>query len=470
MSSIVIAHGKLFTLAKKNQFIPDGAVAIENGTIVAAGSSSSLIARYPNYQLIDAQGRLILPGFICAHHHFYSALARGMAVPGKPAKNFLEILKKLWWKLDAALDAESIYYSALVSAIDCIKHGVTTVIDHHESQSYQLGSLDQLEKAVQEVGLRANLCLGISDRYGRGAEGIQENERFLKKIFQSPKHPITQSPNLVSASVGLHASFTVKDKTIEECVALAQKYNVGAHIHCAEDLLDERDAKKKYKKSVVERLYQAGALGEKSLLIHCVHVNERELELIKKTKTNVVHNPESNMNNAVGTADILKMLKKGIIVGLGTDGMSSEMTAQARTAYLLQRHFHKDPRVAFAEACQMLIQNNAQIASRLFFSKVPSPLWGEDQGGVDGEDGLKIGVLESGALADVIVVDYIPPTPISEKNFLAHLLFGLPYAKVKTVIVDGKLRMQDEKLVDLDETEILARSREQAAKVWSHIQ
>lgn len=466
MSFLLVGHGNLFTFPsfsplnlrgnEKGLYLFDGCVAIKDQTIVEVGPTSKLISKYPNSKFIDAKGGLILPGFICAHHHFYSALARGMAIPGTPPKNFLEILKKLWWKLDNALDAESIYYSSLVSAIDCLKHGVTTVVDHHESQSYQLGSLDQIEKAVNEVGLRANLCLGVSDRYGRGKEGIEENKRFISKLPASSAGGATLNSQLVSASVGLHASFTVEDSTLEQCVELSKKYNVGIHTHCAEDILDEKGTEKKYHKSVVERFYQHGALGEKSLLIHCVHINDKELDLIRKTKTNVVHNPESNMNNAVGAADILKMIKKGITVGIGTDGMSSEMVSQTRTAYLLQKHFHKDPRVAFVESGKMLLQNNPKIFSKLISS--------------DGrESETKVGVLKPGALADVIVMDYIPPTPLSEKNFFGHLLFGLPYAQVNTVIVNGKLRLKDKKLVDLDEQEIFSKSRESAQKLWKRI-
>ncbi len=446
MTQLLITHGRLFTLGENNRYIPDGAVAVEDGKIAEIGTASKLVSKYPKAKRIDARDKLILPGFICAHHHFYSALARGMSVPGKPPRNFLEILKKLWWKLDAALDAKTVYYSSLVSAVDCLKHGVTTVIDHHESQNFQLGSLDEIERAVHETGLRANLCLGVSDRYGRSKEGIKENARFLQKLNSSH---IPHPASLVSASVGLHASFTVKDSTVEDCVALARRYQAGVHTHCAEDISDQRDAMKKHRKTVVERLYKLGALGRKSILVHCVHTKDKELDIIRATGTSVVHNPESNMNNAVGASDILNMMRKGIRVGLGTDGMSSEMTAQARTAYLLQRHVHCDPRVAFAESANMLIQNNSRIVSALF--------------------NQRIGVLEPGAAADIITVDYNPPTPISENNFMGHLMFGLPYARVDTVIVDGKVRLKGGQCPGLNENEILSKSREHAKRLWSRI-
>ena len=380
-----------------------------------------------------------MPGFICAHHHLYSTFARGMGIPGTPAKNFVEILEKLWWPLDRVLDKEDLYLSALYALGECIKWGTTTIIDHHESQNFQINSLDVLMSACEKAGIRAALTLGASDRYGKGKEGVKENERFLKKL-KNENHP------LIRGMAGLHAAFTVNEDTLSASVELARKYNCGIHVHVAEAKSDEDYSVRKFKKRVVERLNKAGALGKKTILVHCVHIDDREMALIKKTDTIAVHNPESNMNNAVGWADVLKMLKKGILVGLGTDGMSSNMPSQMRCAYLIARNEKKDPRVAFCEAPQMLLENNREIARRIF--------------------GISLGKIAKGSPADIILMDYLPPTPFNSGNFLGHLIFGLTQTAVDTTIVNGKILMKNKKILAFNEKEISEKCIKRAQKFW----
>ena len=441
-----VVNGTVFT---SSSMIENGAVLYADGIICDIGPRAGVEARfrqrhdYPvRLRTIDAGQGIILPGFINSHHHLYSTFARGMAVPGAPAKNFTQVLEKLWWKLDKTLAPEDVYYSALIPLLECIRNGVTTIVDHHESQGFQEGVLDPLQQAVEAAGIRAALCLGASDRYQRGRAGVSENERFLEKLRQRPSR-------LVRAMVGLHASFTVNDDTLERSVAAARRYRAGLHIHCAEDRADQEDALKKYGMRVVARLKNFGALDEGTLLVHCVHVDEKEMNLIRENDCSVIHNPESNMNNAVGCADVLRMLKKGIRVGLGSDGMSSDMLAQMRCAFLLQRHDQGDPRLAFAEAPAMLLQNNAAIAERIFSQK--------------------LGRLEKGAPADLVILDYVPPTPLHRDNFLGHLIFGMTDAVCDTVVCAGKVLMRHKKIVGLDEELICEKSRQLAAAFWKRI-
>jgi cytosine/adenosine deaminase-related metal-dependent hydrolase len=289
--------------------------------------------------------------------------------------------------------------------------------------------------------LRASLCYEVSDRNVVGG-GIAENERFIKKIGKGDGQ--------IAAMMGLHASFTISDVTLEKCVGIAKDAGVGCHIHVAEDLADREDSLKKFGMPTVHRLDKMGASGEKSLFIHCVHIDESEMDIIADTKTCVVHNPESNMNNAVGVTKLLKLLAKGILVGLGTDGMSSDMLSQMRCAYLLHRLANHDPRVAFMEAPQLLLQNNADIVERQF--------------------GIRLGELAEGRPADMAILDYIPPTPMSEANFLGHLIFGMTDATVDTTVCRGKILMQGKKIISMDEERIAARSRELAPKMWERLQ
>lgn len=437
------------TVITPSEVIENGGVLFEDGVIKDVGNTDEVrtkVFKDPedkiHLKIIDARKKMILPGFINTHHHLYSTFARGMYLPGEPAKNFVEILEKLWWKLDKTLTADDIYYSSLIPLIECVRNGTTTIIDHHESQGFQLGSLDYIQEAVEKIGIRACLCFGTSDRYNKGKEGLKENERFLSKLS-------TFNSQVVYGMVGLHAPFTVNDDTLKEHVDLAKQFNVGLHIHCAEDIADENDSVKKYGMRVVERLKKFEALGPKTILAHCVYIDEKEMDIIKETKTNVVHNPESNMNNAVGCADVLTMLKKEITVGLGTDGMSSDMLSQMRCAYLLHRHNKKDPRVAFLEAPQMLLENNAKISQQIF--------------------GRKIGKIEVGACADLVVLDYTPPTPLTKENFLGHLIFGMVDATVDTVICNGKTLLRDKKLEGINEELICEKSRELSKKFWERI-
>jgi len=442
MVGLVIENGLIVTMDEQHRILKRGTIAVEDGKIVGVEKASEAKGKYKAEKIVDATGKIVMPGFICAHHHLYSTFARGMSIPGEPAKNFVETLEKLWWKLDNLLTKEDIYYSSLIPLIECVRNGTTTIIDHHESQSYQKGSLNEIAKAVKEVGIRASLCLGTSDRYGRGKEGLEENKRFLSLLNSQPSKPL-------KGMVGLHATFTVNDDTLDESVKLARKYRLGIHVHCAEDKADQDENLKKYGMRVIERLSSHGALGEKSIAAHCVHVDEKEMDILKTTGTNVVHNPESNMNNAVGCADVLGMMEKGINVGLGTDGMSSDMLAQMRCAYLLQRHEKRDPRVAFLEAPTMLLNNNPKIIKKV--------------------TGWRVGEIAEGALADIVLIDYLPPTELNENNFLGHLIFGLVDATVDTTICNGKILMESKKLVDLDEKSIVQRSSQLASELWKRL-
>jgi putative selenium metabolism protein SsnA len=433
-------NGIVVTLGGNNRVLWNSTVVMDGENIVDIGDAAEMGKRFPEATGVDCSGKLILPGFICTHHHFYSTMARGMSIPGEPASNFVEILERLWWRLDKALSDEDITLSAQLPLIECIRNGTTTVIDHHASPAARDGSLDLIESAVRQAGLRASLCYEVSDRNTPGG-GIEENERFIKKTGKGDGQ--------VAAMMGLHASFTLSDETLERCVDIARAAGVGCHIHVAEDAADREDSLKKYGMPTVNRLDKKGASGEKSLFIHCVHVDESEMDIIGATRTGVVHNPESNMNNAVGVTKILEMLKKGILVGLGTDGMSSDMLAQMRCAYLLHRLANHDPRVAFMEAPQMLLQNNAEICERQF--------------------GLRLGELAPGRPADLAILDYQPPTPLDETNFLGHLIFGLVDAVVDTTVCKGKILMQDKKILVLDEPRVAARSRELALQMWQRL-
>lgn len=439
---MLITNALLATFGQDNRLIEDGALYIEGDRIAAMGTTAALTKKYPDAEVLDARGQLVMPGNICAHTHFYGAFARGLAIPGEAPRGFTEILGQLWWSLDRSLRDLDVKYSALVCLVDAICHGTTTLIDHHASPNAIHDSLDQIADAVEQAGVRACLCYEVSDRDGpeRAQEGIDENVRFLDAVKK-------RDTPLLAATFGLHASLTLSKETLAACVAAAPQ-GAGFHIHAAEGLADQEDSLKKSGKRVIERLAAAGILGPRSILAHCVHVDPWEMEILRDTGTWVTHQPRSNMNNAVGIGDVPAMLRGGINVGLGNDGFSNNMFSEMHTAYLVHKLRQADPRVMGGyDVMQLAFANNGRLA-RLFW---PDAALGE---------------LSVGACADIIFVDYHPFTALTADNLPWHMLFGIDGSAVTTTIVGGQVLMRDGVLLTLDEAAIAARARELSAEVW----
>jgi putative selenium metabolism protein SsnA len=439
---MLIHNATLITWGQENKILRGYSLYLDGDKITAIAPDPELARRYPNATRLDAHGQIVMPGNICAHTHFYGAFARGMAIPGTAPKTFTEILEKLWWKLDKALNEEDLRYSALVSLVDAIKHGTTTLIDHHASPNFIDGSLDILADAVTESGLRASLCYEVTDRDGeeKMRAGVRENIRFFKRNQ-------AEGQARLAASFGLHAGLTLSDSTLDYCAA-SLPTGSGFHIHAAEGLADQDDSLEKSGLRVIDRLAAHGILGEKTIAAHAVHVDAREIRLLAETKTWVTHQPRSNMNNAVGVAPVESMLRAGVKVGLGNDGFSNTMWAEWKTAYLLHKSAHGDPRrMGGYETVKLAVENNAALA-RTFFPAAP------------------LGEISEGAFADLIFVDYHPFTELSAGNLPWHILFGFHESMITTTIVGGKILMKDRELLTLDEAEIAAKARELSAKTW----
>jgi putative selenium metabolism protein SsnA len=394
-----------------------------------------------------------MPGNICAHTHFYGAFARGMGIPGSAPKDFPEILKKLWWPLDMALDENAVRASTLVMLIDAIRHGTTTLIDHHASPNFIDGSLDVIAEAMSQAGLRGSLCYEVTDRNGMdGAKaGIKENIRFLRKQGQSVRGKKLKSGSLIAGSFGVHASLTVSDATLEAC-AESLPEGVGVHIHVAEDVADEYDSLAKSGMRIVDRLDHFGLLGKESIAVHAVHIDAQEMAILSQTDTWVTHQPRSNMNNAVGISRVEEMLKMGIPVCIGTDGFSSTMWDEWKTTYLVHKLWNRDPRrMNGMDVIKMGVYNNAALAG-IFFPDAP------------------LGTIVPGAYADLIFVDYHPYTPMTPGNLPWHILFGFNESLVTTTIVAGQILMRNRELITLNENKIAAHAREMVPAVWDRYQ
>lgn len=440
---ILIGNGRLVTRDGNNTFMEDGCVCVDGNVIIDLGTTKQMKERYNTAEFVDAKKGLIMPGMINTHHHIYSAFARGISINGHNPKNFGDILSGMWWKIDRLLTLDDTRYSAYSTYLDCIRNGVTTVFDHHASFGNIEGSLFQISDVAKELGIRTSLCYEVSDRDGeeKMRQAVKENVDFMKAAKND-------AYDMQKGMMGLHASFTLSDKTLNYC-AENMPYDAGYHVHTAEAIDDVYDSLKKYNKRIVNRLFDGDILGSKTIAVHCIHINGGEMDIIKATDTMVVHNPESNMGNAVGCTPVLEFVNKGLTLGLGTDGYTSDMFESMKVANILHKHHNCNPNVAWGEVPLMLFDNNAKIANR-FFAK-------------------PVGVIQKGAYADIIVVEYDPLTPLNENNVNSHILFGVSGRCVTTTMINGKVLMKDRVILGVDTEEIMAKSRELSKELWNKI-
>ncbi len=409
-------------------------IVIDNGLIIAVGKNIS--NNFTSNKIIDISGKYVSSGLVCSHNHFYSALARGITANIKPSKNFTEILKYLWWKLDMAIDEEILYYSGLIGSLEAIKSGTTAVIDHNSSPQFINNSLNILKNGFEKAGLRGILCYEITDRNGKdGAlKGIEESVDFINEIEQNKS-----ADNLIEAAVGAHASFTLSDDTLSLMSDLIEETGKGIHIHISEDKIDENISEKKFGKSVVKRLNDFNLLNQKSILAHGVYLSPAEISMINYHDAFLVHNPRSNMNNNVGYMNKLNKIKN---VAIGTDGIGSNMFEELKFAYFKSNDAKaKIPMDNFLN----YLQNGNSILHRYFNSK--------------------FGKIEKGYKADLVIYDYNATTPIVNKNLAGHFIFGFSSRDVETVIINGKV-VYENRNFPFDVTSIYNEAKKAAQKLW----
>ena len=406
-----------------------GDLWIANGRIAPPGKGTRL----------DCDGVLVIPGNVCAHTHLYSALARGMPYALEPPRNFVEILQRVWWRLDRALDEESVRASALAGGMEALLSGTTTLVDHHASPNAIDGSLDVIGDALGSLGVRSVLCYETTDRDGpeRARAGLAENRRWLDRVRR-------EQPPLARGLVGAHASFTLGDETLAACAGAAREYSAGLHVHAAEDGADERDALALHGTRVVERLARAGALDERTLLAHGVHLDDAEIAAVGAANATVVHNARSNMNNSIGRARVEQLHSP---LALGTDGIGSDMFEESHVAYFRLR---EDDLGAGVDWPLLRLAESSRLAARLF----DEPL---------------LGTLEPGAPADLVVLDYPAPAPVREESFAGHWAFALSSRHVRDVMVAGEWVVKDRRLTRVDAEELAAGARTQAELLWQRL-
>jgi putative selenium metabolism protein SsnA len=429
MRTVVLTGGRVVTSLSPPRVV-SADVAVADGRIVEVGPT--IASGHPS---VDCTGCLVIPGLVCAHHHLYSSLARGMPYRLDPPADFVQILRRVWWRLDRALDQGTVWASAILGGAVALLCGTTTIIDHHASPNAIEGSLDSIRSALDLLGARSVLCYEVTDRDGLdlAEAGLEENRRFLKGQW-----PLTRG------MVGAHASFTLSEETLAACVDLARSAPAGLHVHVAEDQADQRDSMARFDRRVIDRLADAGALDDRALLAHCIHLDEGELSTIRASGATAVHNPASNMNNGVGHAPVGKLAA----LALGTDGIGGDMFAEGRAAYWRGR----EDDLAMAPQWVLDLQaRSAQVAGQAF----GEPL---------------LGTIAPGAPADLVVLEYDPPTPLEDANLPSHWVYGMTSRHVRDVMVGGEWTVLQRHLARGDAKELTAQCNEAAARLWRRME
>ncbi len=417
-------------------YVQTGDLRIDAGRVIDRGTPLDV---HDADEVINLSGKFILPGMVCAHTHLYSALARGMPGPPRAPGSFKEILERIWWRLDRALDEEAIYWSAYAGALDAARAGTTCLFDHHASPCRIRGSLEIVREAIEKVGLRAILCYEVTDRGGREQRdrGIEENRAFLECVRAGP------GADRFRALVGAHASFTMTDSALQACAELVWTYRTGLHVHVAEDLCDEEEARSKYGMGALERLSHLGLLNEFSIIAHGTHLRKPAIEIGRQAGIWFAHNPRSNMNNQVGYAPVNAFGERLL---LGTDGIGADMFEEARFAFYRGR----EGRVGLgADRWLRVLADNQSRASQDF--------------------GIDLATLSPGSAADLVILDYWPPTPVTAGNLPWHFIFGMSSANVESVMVDGRFIVKNRQAV-AESAEAYRQARRASEKLWARIQ
>lgn len=412
-------------------------ILVDGNKIVEVGSQ---VDRAKATRTIDAAGRLVMPGIVCSHNHFYSGLSRGVMADIKPCPDFVSTLKNLWWKVDRAIDEEILYYSGLICSLDAIKAGCTSVIDHHASPSYIKGSLNTLRKAFLKAGLRGMTCFETTDRNGGIKEleaGVRENIEFANLVSSAKARG--DEPYLVEAHIGAHAPFTVSNDGLGMLSDAVRETGRGLHIHVAEDKYDATWSRHHYGQELIQRLDSFGLINDKTLIGHGIYLADSDIELLNEKDAFLVHNPRSNMNNHVGYNEKLTSYKN---IALGTDGIGSDMFEELKFAFFKHRDAGGP---LWPDSFVKFLDNGNRLLERNF--------------------GGHFGRLEAGYQADLVIYDYNSPTPLQAENLPGHLAFGMNSSGVRTVIVDGAVVLEDG-CYPFDVNEIYAEARKVARRLW----
>jgi len=410
------------SLLKDNEIIPNLNIFINNDIIEYIGKN---IPKEFDYQ-IDGKDRIAMPGMVNAHTHLAMTLFRGFA-DDLPLKEWLET--KIWPN-EAKLTEDDVYWGSLLGALEMIKGGTIAFADMYFF-------MDKVAEVVEKSGLRANLSWGMIATLGDENKRLEISLEFAKNWHKSCNGRIL-------VSLGPHAPYTCPPKFLEKVIDKAIQYNLGIHTHLAETESEVKEIKEKYGETPIRLMDKVGLFNVPTISAHCVFVDSEEIDILAKRKVGVIHNPQSNLKLASGIAPIKEMIDKGVNVGLGTDGPSSnnnlDMWEEMRLVATLHKGYLKDPTAIPAYlALDMATRKGMEILG-----------WKDS------------GILEVGKKADLILVDIKKPHFYPRFNLISHLVYSAGSYDVDTVIVDGKILMEKREVKVLDEEKIIYEAEKRA--------
>jgi len=427
MNSEIIISNAWICLVEGSRITPRfGNLTIKDGRITAFRPLSfvDFISNPDNGEMdsFNAAGRAVTLPLVNFHDHIYSRLAKGLPISG-PTDNFEHILSNLWWKLDMALDEEMIRASTQMTILEALRNGVTTIFDHHASPAFTSGSLKIIADELETYHLRGVLCFETSDRNGKDKtrEALEENRRFIAN----------HTNDNIKGMMGLHASFTCSDATLQAAADVIHQLDAGIHIHLCEDPADTRISLQKFALAPAARLEKFNLLNEKSILSHSIHLKREDYELIARTGSAIACNLDSNLNNAVGIPDFSN-IPQSVPLLAGTDGMHDNLARSMKQLFLLHRFQGNGFEVTFPWFQKICFDQLAFV--RRYFPDYPS--------------------LQVNDRADLVIWDYVPAAPLSEENFWGHYIYGILERPVHSVMQAGCFLMENYRLTLMDEDRI----------------
>jgi 5-methylthioadenosine/S-adenosylhomocysteine deaminase len=451
--TMLISHGLVVTLepdAVSGRIIEDGAVAVEGTTIAAVGTAKELAARYPKASpVIDASGRVVMPGFVLTHTHMPYVLGHNMPVDFSQLRSFWDMLQKMGWEwLEDITTAEGIYAATRYAAVKMLKSGATTVCEMVEGPNALPGALEASARAIEEVGIRAQVGFEVTERIpgvsilerldrGMAERGFAENLAFLAR------YP-AKAGGRIQGRLGVHTAYTNSFETLREARRVADRHGCGIQVHVAE--IPRAFLLEKYGKSAPQVLEETGLLGPDVVAAHCIDLPDEDLAILARNKVNVAHTPMTNSLGGNGVARVPDMLAAGMTVSLGHDCFFTLDTPEyLRYAYLVHKAHRADPTVIPPPQAIDLVTGNGARALGL---------------------ADRVGSLAVGKRADVVVVNPDCPVPLTPQSVLSWFTMTMRGDEVQTVVVDGQVVVRDGAMTTVDEEAVRAACVEEARKLW----
>lgn len=453
MIDILIKNGLVLTFEKNTlsgEIINSGAVAVKDNKILEIGKSIDLEKKYSDSKkIINANGKIVMPGFIVTHTHMSYVLGHNMPVDVTQLRSFWDMLQKMGWEwLEDLTTEEGVYAATRYSAMKMLKSGTTTVCELVEGPNALPGPLNASAKAIEEIGIRAQVGYEVTERIP-GVSILEQMKKenaekgFLENIDFLSKYP-KGSGKRIEGRLGVHTAYTNSMETLKKAREIADKHKCGIQIHVAE--IPRAFLVDKYGKSAPMFLEEAGLLGADVVAAHCIDLNDKDMEILRRNKVNIAHTPMTNSLGGNGVAKIPEMLDKGMNVTLGHDCFFTlDVSEYIRFAYLIHKAHNANP--ALLPPFQVLDMALSNASKALGLEK-------------------EIGSLAKGKKADLIIINPDSPTPIIPSSVISYFNMTFQGKDVETVIVDGNIVVENGKMTTVNEEEVRKESIKQAKILW----